>query len=156
MLTPLEPWIGSKIGLTPGTPLTMASLRDYQLARLRATIDHSSSHSPFYGRRLAGVSGDDIRSLDDMAGLPFTTPADILRNDLSFLCVSRGEIERVVTLRSSGTTDDAKRLHFTAPDLELTVDFFHHGMATMAKPGERVLILMPGELPGSVGDLLVQ
>ena len=156
MLTPLEPWIGSKIGLTPGTRLTRACLRDYQLARLRATIDHARNQSPFYGRRLAGVSGDDIRSLDDMAGLPFTTPADILRNDLSFLCVSQGEIERVVTLRSSGTTDEAKRLHFTAPDLELTVDFFHHGMATLVGPGERVLILMPGELPGSVGDLLVQ
>jgi len=156
MLTPLEPWIGSKIGLTPGTPLTMAGLRDYQLDRLRATVDHSRDNSPFYVRRLEGIAGADIRSLEDLAQLPFTTPADILRNDLSFLCVSQGEIERVVTLRSSGTTDEAKRLHFTAPDLELTVDFFHHGMATLVKPGERVLILMPGELPGSVGDLLVQ
>ena len=29
-------------------------------------------------------------------------------------------------------------------------------MATMVKPGDKVLILMPGELPGSVGDLLVK
>jgi phenylacetate-CoA ligase len=156
MLTPLEPWIVSKIGLTPGTPLTMASLRDYQLDRLRATIDHAANQSPFYSRRLEGNSGADLRSLDDLARLPFTTPADILRNDLGFLCVPQGEIERVVTLRSSGTTDEAKRLHFTAPDLELTVDFFHHGMSTLVNPGERVLILMPGELPGSVGDLLVR
>ncbi len=98
----------------------------------------------------------DLRTLDDISTLPFTTPADILENDLSFLCVSQREIERVVTLRSSGTTNEAKRLHFTARDLELTVDFFRHGMATMVAPGEKVLILMPGELPGSVGDLLLQ
>jgi phenylacetate-coenzyme A ligase PaaK-like adenylate-forming protein len=62
----------------------------------------------------------------------------------------------VVTLASSGTTAPAKRLHFTAEELELTVDFFHHGMSTLVEPGDRVLILMPGELPGSVGDLLVK
>jgi phenylacetate-coenzyme A ligase PaaK-like adenylate-forming protein len=99
---------------------------------------------------------DDIRTLEDISLLPFTTPADIQGNDLRFLCVSRGEVERVVTLSSSGTTNDAKRLHFTAQDLDLTVDFFRHGMGTMVDPGEQVLILMPGELPGSVGDLLVQ
>ena len=49
-----------------------------------------------------------------------------------------------------------ERLHFTAADLELTVDFFHHGMAVMVGPGDKVLILMPGDLPGSVGNLLVK
>ena len=156
MLTPLEPWIHSKIGLPPGTPLTRDALNDYQLERLRATVDHAGRQSPFYRRQLADLPGAELRTLADIAKLPFTTPADILEDDLRFLCVSQGEIERVVTLRSSGTMTDAKRLHFTAQDLELTVEFFRHGMGTMIKPGERVLILMPGELPGSVGDLLVQ
>jgi phenylacetate-coenzyme A ligase PaaK-like adenylate-forming protein len=48
-----------------------------------------------------------------------------------------------------------KRLYFTEEDLELTIDFFHHGMSGIVQPGQRVLILMPGERPGSVGDLLV-
>lgn len=156
MLTPLEPWIHSKIGLPPGTPLTRDALNDYQLERLRATVDHAGRQSPFYRRQLADLPGAELRTLADIAKLPFTTPADILEDDLRFLCVSQGEIERVVTLRSSGTTTEAKRLHFTAQDLELTVEFFRHGMGTMIKPGERVLILMPGELPGSVGDLLAQ
>jgi phenylacetate-CoA ligase len=38
--------------------------------------------------------------------------------------------------------------------LSLTIDFFQHGMATLAAPGQRVLILLPGAAPGSVGDLL--
>ena len=137
-------------------PLTRSALDDYQLGRLRATVEHARSHSPFYHRQLAGRGAAEIGSLEDISALPFTTPADILEHDLRFLCVSQGEIERVVTLCSSGTTNAAKRLHFTRQELELTVDFFHHGMTTLVAPGERVLILMPGELPGSVGDLLLQ
>jgi phenylacetate-CoA ligase len=154
MLTPLEPWISAKIGLTPDVPLTLTAIRDYQLQQLRTTVEYARSHSPFYRRQLAEIRGQDIRSLDDIARLPFTTPAALREDDLRFLCVSRNKIERVVTLCSSGTTAPAKRLHFTAADLELTVDFFQHGMSTLVQPGQRVLILMPGELPGSVGDLL--
>lgn len=156
MLTPLDPWIQAKIGLPPGAPLTRALLTGYQLERLRATVDHARRQSPFYRQLLVGTAGAELRTLADIATLPFTTPADILKDDLSFLCVSQKEIERIVTLNSSGTTNRAKRLHFTAHDLELTVDFFCHGMSTLVKPGERVLILMPGDLPGSVGELLTQ
>ena len=34
------------------------------------------------------------------------------------------------------------------------MDFFAHGMGELVSPGDRVLILMPGRQPGSVGDLL--
>jgi phenylacetate-coenzyme A ligase PaaK-like adenylate-forming protein len=156
MLTPLEPWISSKIGLPPGMPLTRDALQTYQLGRLQATVEQARTNSPFYRHQLAGIRGTDLRSLDDISRLPFTTTTHILEDDLRFLCVSQAAIERVVTLHSSGTTNRSKRLHFTGEELELTVDFFQHGMSTLVQPGERVLILMPGELPGSVGDLLVQ
>jgi phenylacetate-coenzyme A ligase PaaK-like adenylate-forming protein len=153
-LTPLEPWIKGKIGLYGAEPLTRASLENYQLRMLRETIRHARHSSPFYRQLLEGCGAPD--SLADLARFPFTFAADIQQDELRFLCVSRGEIERVVTLQSSGTTAAAKRLHFTSDDLELTVDFFHHGMSTLVEPGDRVLILMPGHLPGSVGDLLVR
>ncbi|HET6461776.1 MAG TPA: AMP-binding protein [Syntrophales bacterium] len=60
----------------------------------------------------------------------------------------------MVTLDSSGTTAQPKRLFFTRDDQELTIDFFHVGMSTFTDPGDRVLILLPCERPGSVGDLL--
>jgi phenylacetate-coenzyme A ligase PaaK-like adenylate-forming protein len=88
--------------------------------------------------------------------LPFTTPEDLRRDPFEFLCVSHTEVVRVVTLQSSGTTGLPKRLFFTEADLEGTVDFFQHGMSTLVSAGQRVLILMPGESPGSVGDLLVK
>lgn len=62
----------------------------------------------------------------------------------------------MVTLDTSGTTGIPKRLYFTQADQELTTDFFEVGMSTFTRPGDRVLILLPGERPGSVGDLLAK
>jgi phenylacetate-coenzyme A ligase PaaK-like adenylate-forming protein len=73
---------------------------------------------------------------------------------MRMLCVPAGEVDRIITLPTSGTTGEPKRIHFTAADQELTLDFFHHGMSVLVRPGQRVLILLPGERPGSVGDLL--
>ena len=61
-----------------------------------------------------------------------------------------------MTLPTSGTTGEPKRIHFSAADQELTVDFFHHGMSVLARSDDRVLILLPGERPGSVGELLAR
>lgn len=57
-------------------------------------------------------------------------------------------------LTSSGTTGEPKRIYFSSADQALTIDFFGVGMANLTHPGDRVLILLPGEKPGGVGDLL--
>ncbi len=36
------------------------------------------------------------------------------------------------------------------------MDFFHHGMSTLVRTGQRVAVLLPGERPDSVGDLLAR
>ncbi|MGA2402987.1 MAG: DVU_1553 family AMP-dependent CoA ligase [Syntrophobacteraceae bacterium] len=154
-ITPLEGWISQHIGAN-GARLSRERIEACQLGRLRETIDWAKARSPFYRERLASVSGRDLSSLEDLARFPFTTDEDIRRQPLRFLCVSQSEVSRVVTLQTSGTTGDPKRIFFTADDQERTIDFFHHGMATLTGPGERILILLPGALPGSVGDLLVK
>jgi phenylacetate-coenzyme A ligase PaaK-like adenylate-forming protein len=153
-LTPLEPWIKGKIGIPATELLRRSVLEDYQLRKLQETIEYARRHSPFYRQQLVGCGVPF--TLAELARFPFTFPTDLQEEELRFLCVSRDKIERVVTLRSSGTTALPKRLHFTAEELELTIDFFHRGMATLVEPGDKVLILMPGDNPGSVGDLLVK
>lgn len=148
-ITPLEPWIGGKIGRPP----TRENIGEYQLQKLRDTLRLVRERSLFYREHLASAP-QDISGLEDLARLPFTTAGEIRGNDLRFLCVSQSEIERVVTLQSSGTSGPPKRLYFTGDDQELTLDFFHVGMSTLVEPGDRVLILLPGERPGSVGDML--
>jgi phenylacetate-CoA ligase len=151
-LTPLEPWIAQKIGQEE-RPLELEALRTYQLDRLNETLGRIQTRSRFYSR-LLGSSGLRLSSLADLGSLPTTSAEDLRSAPLDFLCVGQDEVERIVTLPTSGTTGPSKRVFFTAKDQELTTDFFHRGMSTMVGPGDRVLILLPGSLPGSVGALL--
>jgi phenylacetate-coenzyme A ligase PaaK-like adenylate-forming protein len=70
------------------------------------------------------------------------------------ICVPQRDISRIVTLDTSGTTGNPKRVFFTEEDQELTVDFFHHGMQLLIGKADTVMILMPCRMAGSVGDLL--
>lgn len=151
--TPLDAWIASRIGAC-GCVLTQEQLNGYQLRKLRETIQRAYLNSPFYRKRMGGLADTFPARLDDLARFPFTTAEDIQQEGLQFLCVSQNEINRVVTLDSSGTTGQPKRIHFTPADQELTIDFFHQGMSTLVDPGDRVMILLPGERAGSAGDLL--
>ncbi len=155
-LTPLEPWIADKIGLAEGSRLRIDDLRRFQLERLNDTLGYVRERSPFYRELLSGTSPEPLASLRDIRSLPFTTMDDLRRHHARMLCVSQSDVARIVTLRTSGTTAEPKRLYFTDEDLELTADFFQHGMSTMVRPGWTVLILLPGTLPDSVGNLLMK
>ena len=151
-LTPLDHWISRKITASQ-SQLTRHELEAWQLLKLNETLGLARSKSAFYRKFFANCP-ETINSLDELRQFPFTTPDDIRRNPLQFVCVSQDEIQRVVTLQSSGTTGEPKRFYFTVDDQELTIDFFGVGMSTLAEPGERVLILLPCAPAGSVGDLL--
>jgi phenylacetate-CoA ligase len=154
-LTTLEPWIQNEID--------HADLAWHQLRKLNDTLPLAATKSRFYRRHLAD-SPLNLTCLSDLTHLPFTTAENLRDDPLSFVCVSQDDIQRVVTLgeanfplatlTTSGTTGQPKRLYFTRDDQELTIDFFHAGMSTFTAPGDRVLILLPGKTPGSVGDLL--
>jgi phenylacetate-CoA ligase len=154
--TPLENWIRQKIGLEASADLTPSELARYQLARLNQTLDNARHHSPFYQERFADLPAEPLSLLEDLRRLTFTTADDLSQKHLQMLCVSQSEIARVVTLPSFNESEPARRLYFTEDDLEHTADFFHHGMSTFVEPGQKVLILMPGPAPGSIGDLLVR
>jgi phenylacetate-coenzyme A ligase PaaK-like adenylate-forming protein len=76
-----------------------------------------------------------FESLDAVQSLPFTTVNDLAQNPNRFLCTSQDRIQRIVTLPTSGTVR-AKRIFFTAEDLERTAEYFAHGVMGVAKPGE--------------------
>lgn len=148
--TPLETWLSQRI--FGGRPFTPDALFAWQLGQLQDTIEYARAHSPFYAAHLADVKPPQTYA--DITGLPMLGEADIRRDGRRMLCVSQGEIERVVTLSTSGTAGPPKRLWFTRAEQEEIIDFFHYGMSTLAAAGDRVLILLPCERPGSVGDLL--
>lgn len=150
-ITPLESWITDKIACH--LPLTRQKIEQYQLDKINETIEWVRSKSAFYRQHLINCPSH-IDSLQNLTQFPFTTDEDIRVDSLAFVCVSQSNIQRVVTLNSSGTTGDPKRLFFTLEDQELTIDFFKVGMSTLVDSGDKVLILLPVKRPGSVGDLL--
>ncbi|MEJ2157347.1 MAG: AMP-binding protein [Desulfobacteraceae bacterium] len=152
--TPLEDWVKNKIGLPAHQELTRQHLTAYQLERLQMTVDYVKRCCPFYRRRFAAFAPESLRCLSDLAQWPMTTPEDLSRDPLSFVCISQSAVERVVTLASRSAQQQPRRLYFSATDLELAVDFFHQGFATAVAPGQRMLVMMPSKSPYSVGDLL--
>lgn len=150
-LTPLENWIIASSGI-PERKKEL--LEEYQLERIRETMRYAKNNSRFYREQLNHINADEIRSFEDLQKIPFTYPRQISNNPLEFLCVSQSEIKRIVTLKSSGTTEADKRIYLTQEDLNLTVDFFKYGMSCLVDKADRVMVLLPGNSYGSIGDLL--
>jgi phenylacetate-coenzyme A ligase PaaK-like adenylate-forming protein len=150
--TNLDCWLAGR--MDRDTVPSASELRGWLLERLKELVDHARQGSPFYNRHLSGVRGADLYSLEDFSRLPMITPDHLRDNPDALLSVSRDAIERVVTLSSSGTTGEPKRIFHTADDLAATVDFFGWGMANMVEPGGTALVLLPGTRPGGVGQLL--
>lgn len=151
-ITSLDAWIAGKTG-TAGGRADREAISRYQLLRLNDTIKRVLNLSPFYRRHLAGAK-PVCHSLGDITGYPLMNAGDVTNNALKMICGSQGQISRVVTLNTSGTTGEPKRIYFSQLDQELTIDFFQSGMSTLVRPGDKTLILLPGKRSGSVGDLL--
>lgn len=153
--TPLDSWIAQKIGANGGSSgLSGDELEKYQFSKLKDTISYVRINSAFYRRTLENYDIGSLDSLNDLSQFPFTRQEDIAENGPQFVCVSQGKIERIVSLNYAGASMITKRLYFTSQDLDLTIDFFHQGMSTFTRPGQRVFVMVPGDRPYSVGDLL--
>lgn len=151
-LTPLDRWIAGRIAA--GDRPDPGALETYQAKRLRETLRYVKERGRFYAEHLDGIDVERISGPGDLRSLPFTRPEDLAGRHMDFLCVPPGDIARIVTLPTSGTTGAPKRVCFTPEDIELTLDFFSHGMRTLAPSGARVMIFMPGDTDSSVGALL--
>ena len=153
--TLLESWIARRLG-TPLHELTRKDIEYYQLKALQQTVTWARQHSSFYAQHFANIPNDLPSSLGEVSRLPLTRPEDVVRNTSGFLCVSQDEISRVVTIHTSGTRGAPKRVFLTKSDQESALEFFAHGVAAMAAPGDRMLIALPGEREGSVGNQLAK
>ncbi len=101
------------------------ALAERQLEGLKWTVRHAYEGSTFYRERLdaAGVRPDGIRSLADLASLPFTT-SDDLRDQYPFP-LRAVPFEQIVRIHSSsGTTGKRKILCYTQKDVDDWAHFF--------------------------------
>jgi phenylacetate-CoA ligase len=94
-------------------------LRELQLTRLQWSVHHAYDNVPFYRSSFdaAGVHPDDVKSLEDLAKLPFTTKTDLRENyPFGMFAVPREQVSRVHA--SSGTTGRPTVVGYTSDDLE--------------------------------------
>jgi len=98
-------------------------LQQFQLEKLRETVDWISKKVPFYKNKLkeVGVKSGDINSLEDVTKLPFTVKDDLRDNYPFDLCAV--PLKQVVRVHaSSGTTGKPITGPYTAEDLEQWTD----------------------------------
>lgn len=105
--------------------VSQEELFQHQLAGLKWTVKHAYSGSDFYRKKMdqAGVFPDDIKSLDDLKRLPFTSARD-LSNGYPFPLLSVPMSQVVRLHASSGTTGKRKVLCYTQKDIEDWAHFF--------------------------------
>lgn len=152
--TPLDAWLAAKTGLALER-LTPQAVESWQMAALGQNLQHVAQHG-FWRDHLAGCECRGLRTYADLAALPLTTARDLAEQGNRMLCLSQDEVARVVTLTTSGTSGPAKRIFFTAEDLEATRVFFGVGISTLCGFGDVVLVLLPGRRPDGVADLLAR
>src|SRR5574340_1473756 len=103
-------------------PIETASrdeLEALQLSRLQWTVDRAYRNVPHYRKAFdaAGVTPGDVKSLADLAKLPFTTKLDLRDNyPFGMFAVPREKVVRVHA--SSGTTGKPTVVGYTAKDVD--------------------------------------
>ncbi|GAB6856720.1 phenylacetate--CoA ligase PaaK [Microbacterium xylanilyticum] len=115
-------------------------LRALQLERLQWSVHHAYENVPFYRQAFqqAGIHPDDVRSLADVARLPFTTKND-LREYYPFgmFAVPMADVRRIHA--SSGTTGRPTVVGYTQTDLDNWADLIARSLtAAGVRPGWKV------------------
>lgn len=126
--------------LEPVETAPVEDLRALQLERLQWSVRHAYDHVAHYRRALdeAGVGLDDVRSLEDLARLPFTTKATLRDNyPFGMFAVPREDVVRLHA--SSGTTGKPTVVGYTRDDLDMWADVVARSIR--AAGGRRGMVL---------------
>jgi len=116
-------------------------LRALQLKRLKAAVARAVQ-VPHYQRAFAaaGIRSGDVKSLDDLAKLPFTTKEDLRQNyPFGMFVVPMNQIVRIHA--SSGTTGKPTVVGYTRADIDTWAMLMARSIrAAGGKPGDKMHI----------------
>ncbi len=121
------------------------NLARIQFLRLKQTLEALYQLVPHYRQRFqeAGVEPGDIRSLGDLAGLPFTTKDD-LRDNYPFGLFTSGLNDVVRIHSSSGTTGLPTVVGYTRDDLEMWAELMARALTAAGAHRESVVHIAYG------------
>jgi phenylacetate-coenzyme A ligase PaaK-like adenylate-forming protein len=107
----------------------MDKRKNWRRDRGVSAIPVETNKSTFYTH----LTSYEINDLADLSKLPFTYGDNLKKEPYKFLCVSLGEIKRIFTLYTSGTTGTPKKVFFTEEDLRRITDYMGAAMKTVAE-----------------------
>jgi phenylacetate-CoA ligase len=120
--------------------MSQGEIRALQLIRLQNTVRHAYENVPLYTRKFdaAGVHPRDIRSLEDISLLPFTTKDDLrISYPFGMFAVPMDRVARIHT--SSGTTGLPTVVGYTKNDLAMWAGLVARSLrASGVRPGMKV------------------
>lgn len=95
----------------------VSEIAELQTQKLQQLVSYINDNSPYYHKLFAQKSliPGDIRSLDDLQRLPFTTKDDLAQHNDEMLCVEKNLVADFVT--TSGTLGDPVTFYMTENDL---------------------------------------
>ncbi len=150
--SPIDNKIAKDMGICLGE-LSADGLEKWQLGEIRGLLSYLA-RSRFYKEKLAGIDPASIRTMEDFKRLPTTSESDIAGRETEFLCIGPGDVTRMVTVPTTGTTGGSKRLAFTGSDLRRSLDFITVAYTTFMHEGDRMMVMMSGGTQGSIGDVV--
>ncbi len=106
------------------------ALEAIQFRRLQATLERVYATVPFYRNKFheAGITPQDIRALEDLHRLPFTTKQDLRDNyPYGMFAVPMDNVVRIHA--SSGTTGKPTVVGYTARDIETWAELMARALA---------------------------
>lgn len=124
-------------------PIEVASrdeISALQLQRMQWSLAHAYNNVPFYKSAFnnAGVTPDDLKSLDDISKFPFTVKSDLRDNyPFNMFAVPREKVARIHA--SSGTTGKPTVVGYTQTDIDNWATLVARSMrASGTRPGDLV------------------
>ena len=133
------------------TEVTREELNRIQLQKLNIVLKREKEREGFYGNL-----PERLESLADLRSLPFTTESDLAKEGGRMLLCSQGEIQRVISEQTSGTTGTGKRVFYTEGDCERTIELFMAGLGEFIYPGSTTMVAMPFSGPFGLGELIAE
>lgn len=121
--------------------MNLEELKVLQSERLRKMLEYIYTNSPFYKKKLddAGVNIKEIKTIDDIVKLPFTTKDDMRDNYPFGIFSDKNNLAELHV--SSGTTGNPTLVGYTKEDIQLWSQVMARTLACAgAKPGDVIQI----------------
>jgi len=130
------------------------ALEALQLLRLKKVVS-AALKTPFYSERLGGVgikSAEDIKSLDDLKKIPYTTKDD-LRDTYPYGLLAADKKDVVRMHASSGTTGKPTVIYYNRDDLERWTELTNRSLKACGCSSEDVFqnMMTYGLFTGGIG-----